>query len=48
MGFQPNILKRAGRGGFVGELIQWTDVITTSYVLGHDVTVVVKDSDLKP
>lgn len=46
MGYQPDILRLAGRGGFVGELIQWTDLITTTYVLGHDIAIAVNDSDL--
>ena len=47
MGYQPNVLKLAGHGGFVGELVQWTDLITTSYVLGHNITIAVNISDLK-
>ena len=47
MGMQPFILKLAGRGGFVGELVQWTDLITTSYVLGHNITIAVNSSDVK-
>ena len=46
MAFQPAVLKLAGRGGFVGELVQWTDLITTSYVLGHNITIAVNVSDL--
>lgn len=39
MGYQPEILDFAGKGGPLGELIQWTDVIASLYILGHDVTV---------
>ncbi|XP_065064116.1 alpha-1,6-mannosylglycoprotein 6-beta-N-acetylglucosaminyltransferase A-like isoform X1 [Rhopilema esculentum] len=46
IGFQLNILKLAGRGGFVGELVQWTDLMATSYALGHDITVAMYEKDL--
>lgn len=38
--FQPWMMEFAGKGGPVGELVQWTDVIAALYVLGHDVKVV--------
>ena len=41
-----NFLQRAWNGGPLGELIQWTDTITALYVLGHDVTVAVRFSEL--
>ena len=31
----------AGKGGPLGELVQWSDVITSLYILGHDLTVTV-------
>ena len=46
MGFQKNILRWAGRGGFVGELVQWTDLIASAYLLGHDVTVALENKEL--
>ena len=36
----PRILRRAFSGGSLGELLQWSDIITSFYLLGHDVTVV--------
>ena len=27
------------RGGPLGELLQWSDIITSLYMLGHDVTI---------
>ncbi|XP_028404637.1 alpha-1,6-mannosylglycoprotein 6-beta-N-acetylglucosaminyltransferase A-like [Dendronephthya gigantea] len=36
----PIILERAFSGGALGELVQWSDIITSLYLLGHDVTVV--------
>eukprot|EP00794_Sanderia_malayensis_P019253 gene19253-21181_t len=47
MDFQRFILERAGNGGFVGELVQWTDLIASAYVLGHDVRVVLNGTELK-
>ena len=40
MSFQPTILTQAGKGGFLGELVQWTDLMVSAYMLGHDVTVI--------
>lgn len=37
--YQPWFLKAAGRGGPVGELIQWTDLIVGLYVLGYNVEI---------
>ncbi|PFX20412.1 Alpha-1,6-mannosylglycoprotein 6-beta-N-acetylglucosaminyltransferase A [Stylophora pistillata] len=31
--------EEAGKGGPLGELVQWSDVITSLYILGHDITV---------
>ena len=33
-------------GGPLGELAQWSDIITTLYLLGHDVTVISDVSDM--
>ena len=40
MALDPTIMELAGRGGPIGELVQWTDVITALYLLGHDVIVI--------
>ena len=29
----------ASKGGPLGELVQWSDIITSLYILGHDITV---------
>ena len=44
--FQPWMMELAGKGGPVGELVQWTDIIAALYVLGHDVKVVSNDTQL--
>ena len=31
--------EEAGKGGPLGELVQWSDLITSLYILGHDITV---------
>lgn len=31
--------KEATKGGPLGELVQWSDVIASLYMLGHDITV---------
>lgn len=31
--------KDATKGGPLGELVQWSDVIASLYMLGHDITV---------
>ena len=31
--------EEATKGGPLGELVQWSDVITSLYILGHDITV---------
>ena len=31
--------ENSGKGGPLGELLQWSDVISTLYMLGHDVTI---------
>ncbi|KAL9957677.1 hypothetical protein ACROYT_G034601 [Oculina patagonica] len=31
--------EEASKGGPLGELVQWSDVITSLYILGHDITV---------
>ena len=44
--FQPWMMESAGKGGPVGELVQWTDIIAALYVLGHDVKVVSNDTKI--
>ncbi|XP_057292229.1 alpha-1,6-mannosylglycoprotein 6-beta-N-acetylglucosaminyltransferase A-like [Hydractinia symbiolongicarpus] len=44
MGFQPHIMLNAGHGGPLGELVQWTDLISSLYILGYDVKVVLNGS----
>ena len=46
MGYQPWFMELAGKGGPVGELVQWTDVISAVYMLGHDVTVALDVKEL--
>ena len=36
---QMHFAEEASRGGPLGELVQWSDVITALYILGHDITV---------
>ena len=31
--------EEATKGGPLGELVQWSDIIASLYILGHDVTV---------
>ena len=31
--------EEATKGGPLGELVQWSDLITSLYILGHDITV---------
>ncbi|XP_066929293.1 alpha-1,6-mannosylglycoprotein 6-beta-N-acetylglucosaminyltransferase A-like isoform X2 [Clytia hemisphaerica] len=38
-GFQPLLFKYAGKGGPLGELVQWTDTLCGLYILGYDVNV---------
>ena len=38
-GFQPKLFKYAGKGGPLGELVQWTDTLCGLYILGYDVNV---------
>lgn len=35
-----HFLVLAGKGGFLGELVQWTDLIISLYILGHEITIV--------
>jgi len=35
---------QATKGGPLGELVQWSDVISTLYLLGHDITIVLNKS----
>ena len=41
------MLKNAFSGGPLGELVQWSDIITSLYLLGHDVTVVTSINEMK-
>ena len=34
-------------GGYLGELLQWSDLISGLYLLGHDVTVISETSQLR-
>ena len=45
-GFQPLLLKYAGKGGPLGELVQWTDTLCGLYVLGYDVNVYLNITDM--
>jgi len=47
MGFQPFILKMAGKGGPLGELVQWTDILCGLYILGYEVKVSLGVKELK-
>ena len=38
--FEETFVKKAGKGGPLGELIQWTDLIASLYILGYDITLV--------
>jgi alpha-1,3(6)-mannosylglycoprotein beta-1,6-N-acetyl-glucosaminyltransferase len=38
------ILNQAFSGGPLGELLQWSDIITSFYLLGHDL-IIIKDQD---
>ena len=46
-GFQPKLFRLAGKGGPLGELIQWTDTLCGLYMLGYDVKVVTLVKELK-
>ena len=47
MGFQIHFMTLAGKGGPLGELIQWTDLISSLYILGYDIKVHLNASDCK-
>lgn len=36
---QLHFAEEAGKGGPLGELVQWSDLISSLYILGHDITV---------
>ena len=36
----------ADKGGPLGELVQWCDLITSLHVLGHDIKVTVEHSEM--
>lgn len=35
----PNMLYLAFSGGYLGELVQWTDFICSLYILGHELQI---------
>lgn len=37
--FQPNWLDRAFTGAPLGEMVQWSDLLASLYILGHDITI---------
>lgn len=41
------IAENAFSGGPLGELVQWSDLITTLYLLGHDVRISASIAELK-
>jgi alpha-1,3(6)-mannosylglycoprotein beta-1,6-N-acetyl-glucosaminyltransferase len=41
------IAENAFSGGPLGELVQWSDLITTLYLLGHDVRISASLAELK-
>ncbi|KXJ18189.1 Alpha-1,6-mannosylglycoprotein 6-beta-N-acetylglucosaminyltransferase A [Exaiptasia diaphana] len=45
--FQNWFIATANSGGPLGELVQWTDVIASLYILGHNITLIAKGDDLK-
>lgn len=40
------VLMCACVGGPLGELVQWSDIISTLYVLGHDLTIISEVEEL--
>lgn len=42
-----NFAENAFKGGYLGELIQWSDLIAGLYVLGHQVSIFTSKSDIK-
>ncbi len=38
--------RTASEGGPLGELVQWCDLITSLYILGHDIQVTVEHSEM--
>ncbi|CAB3987834.1 Hypothetical predicted protein [Paramuricea clavata] len=43
----PRILRHAFSGGALGEMVQWSDIIVSLYLLGHDLVVVKDLSELQ-
>lgn len=41
-----NIAENAFKGGPLGELVQWSDIISAIYTLGHDIAFAKSASDL--
>ena len=46
--YEPVFLNNAFTGGPLGELIQWTDLVTGLYILGYNITVTKTPEDLSP
>ncbi|KAK3726434.1 hypothetical protein QZH41_014938, partial [Actinostola sp. cb2023] len=44
--FEPQFFTAAFYGGPLGELVQWTDLISTLYILGHNLTISANKDDL--
>ena len=42
----PVLFDWAYTGGPLGELVQWSDLVTSVYMLGHDLIVTALESDL--
>ena len=43
----PWLLSGAFSGGPLGELVQWSDVITSLHMLGHDITFAKNEKEVK-
>ena len=44
---EPRFFQYAYQGGPLGELVQWTDLICSLYILGHDLNISATTDDLK-
>ena len=42
----PFFFEQAFKGGPQGELVQWSDVIATLYILGHDLVIAADESEI--
>lgn len=43
---EPLFFTYAYLGGPLGELVQWSDLITSLYVLGHNLTITSNETDI--